>query len=147
MRLLTIFAVLLTLVVHAATQATPDKAQAEIIKLEDRWLASEDDPAALESILADDFIHVLPMGITTKQQQIDFLRKHPSVRHEKRHFNNLRVRIYGDVGIANGAVIATNEKGAVRKTYFTDVFVRRNDRWQAVNAQENPEPNRADPKN
>lgn len=138
-KLLTIFSILLTLVVHAAAQATPDKARADITELENRWLASEDDPAALESILANDFIHVLPMGIITKRQQIDFLRKHPSVRHDKRDFDDLRVRIYANVGIANGAVVAVDERGVVRKTYFTDVFVRRNGRWQAVNAQENPE--------
>jgi hypothetical protein len=42
------------------------------------------------------------------------------------------------VGIVNGSVIATNDSGKVLdRTMFTDVFVFRDGRWQAVNAQEN----------
>jgi len=38
----------------------------------------------------------------------------------------------------NGLVVTTNEKGEeVRRTVFTDVFVYRDQRWQAINAQEN----------
>ena len=99
---------------------------------------SLDDPQALESILADDFVHVLPSGIITKRQQLDFQRMYQRIDHIKRNFEGLRVRIYGDVAIANGAVIAMDERGSTRKTYFTDVFARRNGRWQAVNAQEDP---------
>jgi hypothetical protein len=48
------------------------------------------------------------------------------------------VRLYGDVGIVNGSVIATDENGKeLDRTMFTDVFVFRGERWQAVNAQEN----------
>jgi hypothetical protein len=57
----------------------------------------------------------------------------------------MRVRVYGDVGIVNGVVVTTDEKGPsrtggdeeVNRTVFTDVFVWRDGRWQAVNAQEN----------
>ena len=41
-------------------------------------------------------------------------------------------------GIANGTVVTTNASGTHRSV-FTDVFVKRNGQWQAVNAQENPE--------
>jgi hypothetical protein len=45
---------------------------------------------------------------------------------------------YGDVGIVNGLVVRTNKDGnTVDKTVFTDVFVYRDGRWQAINAQEN----------
>ena len=47
-------------------------------------------------------------------------------------------RIYGDVGIVNGVVVRTTSDGAApRRTLFTDVFVYREGRWQAVNSQEN----------
>jgi len=46
--------------------------------------------------------------------------------------------LYGDVGIANGSVIATDASGKeLDRTMFTDVFVYRDGRWQAINAQEN----------
>jgi hypothetical protein len=39
----------------------------------------------------------------------------------------------------NGLLIATDENGKeLSRWLFTDVFVRRDGRWQAVNAQETP---------
>lgn len=108
-----------------------------LLKLEDRWLASEDDPDALKSILADDFVHALPIGFITKAEQIDYVAKRKNSETGKKYFEDMHVRVYGDVGIVNGIVV--NETGKdVQKTVFTDVFVKRNGRWQAVNAQEVP---------
>ena len=113
--------------------------RAALIKLEESWLAHEEDPAALESILADDFVHALPVGLIGKQEHIGFWRTHPAPRPQPaKSFEELRVRLYGDVGIANGIVKAVDAKGGVQKTVFTDVFVCRGGRWQAVNAQESP---------
>jgi hypothetical protein len=132
---------LLMLARLAAAQASRPSAptqQQAVIDLEHRWLASEDDPTALESILADDFIHVLPSGMITKAEQLRFMRSHPAPRGGERHFQDLRVRMFGSVAIANGIVAATNRDGKVQKTIFTDVFALRHGRWQAVNAQELP---------
>src|SRR5712692_3110804 len=41
-----------------------------LLDLEDRWLASEDDPDVLQNILADDFIHALAIGFITKDEQL-----------------------------------------------------------------------------
>lgn len=113
--------------------------QQQLIQLEERWLAAEDNPQVLGSILADDFIHVLPSGFVTKADQIRYLRSHPGT-HEgaTKHFEDLNVRIYGDAGVVNGIVVATDAAGKVRKTLFTDVFRFRSGKWQAVNAQELP---------
>ncbi|MDE2113099.1 MAG: hypothetical protein KGJ79_18345 [Alphaproteobacteria bacterium] len=48
-----------------ATQGanTSMSAQRELLEPEDHWLATENDPNALESVLADDFLHVVPAGI------------------------------------------------------------------------------------
>lgn len=131
----------LVLVIALPGMALPGdtKAKDEIVRLENRWLASVDNPDALESILADDFVHVFPSGIITKQEQLDYQRKHPPTDHPKRSFDGMSVRVYGDVAIANGAVLAVDGHGGKRKTYFTDVFVKRNGQWQAVNAQEDAE--------
>lgn len=108
-----------------------------LLKLEDRWLASENDAEALKSILADDFIHALPIGFITKAEQIDYVARMKNADTGKKHFEDMHVRVYGGVGIVNGIVV--NETGKdVQKTVFTDVFVRRNGEWQAVNAQEVP---------
>lgn len=108
-----------------------------LLKLEDRWLASENDAEALKSILADDFVHALPIGFITKAEQVDYVARMKNAETGKKHFEDMHVRVYGDVGIVNGIVV--NETGKdVQKTVFTDVFVKRNGEWQAVNAQEVP---------
>jgi hypothetical protein len=67
-----------------------------------------------------------------------FLSEHSAggKRPEKR-FEDLHVRVYGETGIVNGAVIETTDRGE-RKTLFTDVFAYRDGKWQAVSAQELP---------
>jgi hypothetical protein len=120
-------------------QGGAEKCKQEVLDLENHWLQVENDPAALESILAPDFLHVVPAGIITKDEQLNFMRKHPSPEQGSgsRHFENMHVRIYGNVGIVNGMVIATSA-GGTQKALFTDVFVYREGKWQAVNAQELP---------
>lgn len=108
-----------------------------IVQLENQWLAGEHDPAVLRSVLADDFIHVLPAGFVSKDQQIDYLRGHPSHHEDTRHFEDLRVRIFCNVAVVTGTVVASGN-GKIRRTFFTDVFAYRNGKWQAVNAQETP---------
>lgn len=110
----------------------------QLLALENRWLQVEDDPVALESILAPDFLHVVPGEIITKEQQLQFLRQHPAAgRRPEKHFEDLHVRVYDEAGIVNGAVIQTTQNGK-RKTLFTDIFARRDGKWQAVSAQELP---------
>jgi hypothetical protein len=49
------------------------------------------------------------------------------------------VRIYGEVAIATGIVSTVRDPGnKANRTAFTDVFVRREGKWLAVNAQELP---------
>ena len=76
--------------------------------------------------------------ILTKAQHIQFSSTHLPPSDLTKHFEDLQVRIYGDVGIVNVSVVATNKNGNIAaKTVFTDVFVYRDGRWQAINAQEN----------
>jgi len=129
-----------------AQSRTPEQDHAALVALENEWLANEHNAAALERILAFDFVHPLPTGdFVTKAQHIAFSSAHPPPANRKQHFDQLQVRVYGDVGIVNGVVVTTDEKGPsgtdgdqeVSRTIFTDVFVWRDGRWQAVNAQEN----------
>ena len=115
------------------------KSEQELLELENHWLQVEDDPDGLQAILASDFLHVVPVGIITKDEQLSFMRKHPAPgRKAERHFEGMHVRVYGTVGIVNGIVVETGGSTLVRRTLFTDVFAYRNGQWQAVNAQELP---------
>jgi hypothetical protein len=124
---------------HPSREAkSAEESKQELLALENRWLQAEDDPVALEGILAPDFLHVVPGKIITKEQHLQFLREHPaSERRPNKRFEDLHVRVYGDAGIVNGAVINTTNNGQ-RKTLFTDVFAYRDGKWQAVSAQELP---------
>src|SRR6266516_5111755 len=106
--------------------------------IERQWLASEHDSAALGRILAEDFLHPVPAGVfLTKAQHIEWAARHPAPSGQQQRFDQIRIRRYGDVGLVTGLVVTTEGDGREVRTVFTDVFVRRNGRWQAVNAQEN----------
>ena len=122
-------------------QTQSQKMEHEVKAVEQRWLENEDRPDVLQSIFADDFVHVLPVGFIGKEDQLAFLRKHPNAFPGTKQFEELRVRVYGDVTIATGIVSTIPEPGAkAKRTAFTDVFVRRDGKWLAVNAQELPLP-------
>jgi ketosteroid isomerase-like protein len=109
-----------------------------ITRLENEWLHARD-ATTLDRILAPDFVHVIPVDhFMTKEQHIDWHMKHPEPEEHHTKFDKFNVRFYGDTAIVNGSVIATNPLGKVlERTMLTDVFVLRDRRWQAVNAQEN----------
>jgi Domain of unknown function (DUF4440) len=118
---------------------TSNRDRDALVALENEWLKNEHNAAELEHILASDFQHPVVTGdVLTKAQHIEFSSKHLPLPDLSNHFEGLQVRVYGDVGIVNGLVVTTNKDGnTVDKTVFTDVFVYRDGRRQAVNAQEN----------
>lgn len=120
-------------------ESAPRDAEQQIKALEQRWLENEGTPDVLESVLADDFVHVLTSGFITKREQVDYMRKHPQGSSGSRRFEQLRVRVYGATAIANGIVAEEPGNGQRgQRTAFTDVFVYRDRKWAAVNAQELP---------
>lgn len=125
----------------AIQQPDPATATQALTQMEEEWL-NVSSSAALDRILADDFIHVLKIGFITKAQELEHVRSmSPPPTHGPGHFEDMRVRVYGNTGIVNRVVVETNDQGAItQKTRFTDVFVYREGRWQAVNAQELPVP-------
>jgi Domain of unknown function (DUF4440) len=131
--------------VHVATRSQAMKrAPAIVVAMRSlRWkmsgLKNEHNAAELEHILASDFLHPVVTGdVLTKAQHIEFSSKHLPHQISAIISKGLQVRVYGDVGIVNGLVVTTNKDGnTVDKTVFTDIFVYRDGRWQAVNAQEN----------
>lgn len=112
---------------------------AALLMLEQQWLENEHDPDFENQVLADDFIHALPIGFINKADQIAFDRAHkqPASR-VTRHFEDMHARIYGTAGIVNGIVVVNGpDAKEISRTVFTDVFAYRDGRWRAVNSQEN----------
>ncbi|HXR16905.1 MAG TPA: nuclear transport factor 2 family protein [Terriglobales bacterium] len=133
------FALLIPTCVSFGTEGQSQATEQEVKAVEQRWLENEDRPEVVQTILADDFVHVLPIGFISKDDQLSYLRQHPNAFPGTKHFEELRVRIYGDVAIANGIFSTIRDpQSKPTRTAFTDVFVRRGGKWLAVNAQELP---------
>src|SRR5215472_17039727 len=110
-----------------------------LIELENTWLKGEHDAAVLERVLAPDFVHPVVTGdFLTKSQHLYYSTRRLPPANLKQRFDQLKVRLYDDVGIVNGIVVTSDENGKqLDRTIFTDVFAWREGRWQAINAQEN----------
>src|ERR1700693_4228299 len=139
--LCTVITVIASLIatVDVQCQRNSEEARAAVVALENDWLTHESDGQRLNRILAEDFIHPVPQGFfLSKKEHIDWSVKHPYPASHKAKFEKLDVRIYGDTAIANGTVVTSDDiDPKSHRTVFTDVFVYRDGRWQAVNAQEN----------
>ena len=131
---------LLVLVGSAACAALragePSLAEQQVRAVEERWLDNESRPEVVASLLAEDFIHVLPVGFIDKSEHLEYLRQHPDAFPGAKRFEVLRVRVYGDTAVATGIVTTELGAGSSKRTAFTDVFVQRKGKWLAVNAQE-----------
>jgi hypothetical protein len=139
--------ILLLLLVAPSLNGQPSKPEATssdkaaIATVEDRWLKAIEtgDIATLDSILSDDFIRPVPLSaqFITKSQLLDYYKTHKPAPSGPKHIENLTVTLYGATAIARGSVVTNDATGNVARNLFTDVFVSRNGRWQAVSAQEN----------
>ncbi len=114
----------LGLAVPCQNPKSAENGQKALLDLEEQWLHSEDNPDAIEKILADDFVHVLPFGFIDKEGQISHAKQMASAHSTgEKHFEDLRVRIYGAVGIVNGMVVTVASDGSVKGILFTDVLM------------------------
>jgi hypothetical protein len=125
--------------VSAVLQRTAAQDKEALIELENTWLKGEHDAAVLERILAPGFVHPVVTGdFLTKAQHIYYSTRRLPPANLKQRFDQLNVRLYGDVGIVNGIVVTSDQTGKqLDRSIFTDVFAYREGRWQAINAQEN----------
>lgn len=114
-----------------------------MMTVEHEWLAAlnRHDVTALARILGREFIDSDYQGdaITRAQYLTYFARPvtRPAPQVEQ-SFEATTVRFVagGEVAIVTGLVVSRPATGAVRHSRFTDVFVWRDGRWQAVTGQE-----------
>ena len=147
-RLFAVTALILTATSFAVSQTTEQKLtdknlkiKQELIKLEEEWHNAyvKRDAAPLEKILADEYIAVSGNGGSYgKAQSIEGL-KNDTATYEYSTPYDMDFRFYDDTVVVIGR---TKEKGKSQNgTEFTveyrwtDVFVKKNGRWQCVAAQ------------
>lgn len=95
------------------------------------------DVAALERLYADDYTVTDDEGVTTsKADEIARLKSGGAV-YEATSYEDVRVRLYGDVAIVagRGTVKGRGRSGPFHTQYHsTNVFVNRDGQWRAVAA-------------
>ena len=97
------------------------------------------DRAFIESVLAPDWSVTDVAGrVLSRQQVLDDMFGAPDRRVDAMAIDDVKVRIFGDTAVVTGRTRASGRDrsgaGSV-ELRFTDVFVRRDGRWQVVASQ------------
>ena len=143
----------LTTLPALAGPPTSQRTAASLMSTEQQWLTAlnRHDVKALARILGREFIDSDFQGdAITRAQYLGYFA-HPVVEPSppiRQRFDDVKVRFVagGDVAIVTGVVVTqtaaagtarpSSGPDAVRHSRFTDVFVWRDSRWQAVTGQE-----------
>ena len=109
----------------------------ELLKLEKEFAEAivRNDVEGIGRLVADDWVIIDPNGEIIDRARFLEVIKSGALTHEMMDSEDFRVRIYGDCAVVT-AVTRTKGKfmGEVFSTQerATDVFVKRNGRWQCV---------------
>jgi ketosteroid isomerase-like protein len=125
-----------------AKSAAPDDSEQAALRATQDWVDADDrhDRAALDKIIASDFLGTAPGGRTVYKR--DIIPEGPSEQHGLGiNAQDLKARVFGETAIVTGRGVAkTPERAAQGELRFTVVFVKRADRWQMVAAHLSPVP-------
>ncbi len=115
---------------------SPKTAEA-LAQVERAWAGALEhrDTEALSCILAEEFQDADPEGaLFDRAATLSKAANHRPVHHE---LHDMDAHIYGDTGYIRGLATAADAQGKiVARVRFTDVYVYRDRRWQAVAAHE-----------
>jgi ketosteroid isomerase-like protein len=134
---LTLLGVLVAFPAHAQTRNATER---EVLKasqaLDDASLIKKD-RATMERLYADDYMYLHSNGtVTNKSQEIaEYMSS--DLKWTAQKAEDLKVRIYGNVAVVTGVQTLTGSaRGYVSGARnFTELWVRRNGRWQTVGGQ------------
>ena len=133
-------ALLLTVSALPARSADTKGVEKAIVQMEKDWTEAgiKKDVATLDRILADDWMAIDFEGKTmTKAAALADMKSGASTNSSV-ELGEMKVRVYGDTAIVHGSdTEKSTYKGKDSSGHYvwTDVFVKRNGRWQAVSSQ------------
>lgn len=130
-------ALLLSISSMAADPHARDREQ--ILQLEREWnqVYLVNDPAPLDHILADDFYGTEPDGRRANKKDMAAEAKGPSnLASSVVDENDVTIRYYGETAIVNGSSTWVEKDGKAGRYIWTDIFVKRNNRWAVVASQD-----------
>lgn len=124
--------------IPATSSPTQPDATQEVLSVEQSWLDAyaTRNALALKRILAPSFVHINYAGaLRHREDELASL----STPHEfTEHLSDEVVSFAGPVAIVHGLNDVTKNGRTVVRLRFTDLFVRHDDAWQALSAQETP---------
>ncbi len=124
----------------AQTKPSKDSAEQSLIRMELDWSEADvkKDAAALNRILAEDWMGIDFQGtVMTKADVMKDLHSDATAT-ESTELREIKVRIFGSTALVSGTEIEKSQykgKDSSGAYIWTDVFVLRNGRWQAVSSQ------------
>ena len=115
--------------------------EGQILALENAWNQAElqHDPAALELVLADDFVITEPDGSLQNKQEHMAATRDPSYHYDLLVSDHFRIKVYGTVAVVTGSY---HEKGSSkgvhfdRRGRFTDTWIRLSGTWRCVSSHD-----------
>jgi hypothetical protein len=125
----------------SACARTPQEAERQLVQLENEWnrAGTAGEAPFFERVLADEFVATGGATVRTKPQYIanmtDTSGRVPGAPRRPSTLTETRVRLYGDVAVVSG--LATAGRTPPRRSRYTEVFVCRQGRWQAVHGHYN----------
>jgi len=119
--------------------------RSEILTIEDQWATAieRQDGAAIERFAAEDFRFLEEDGRWLNRAEYIAARSHNPDNVKSAVQDEIEVRQYGDAAIATGRSILHGTRAGKPFVYrfrWTDMYVRRDGRWQAVSGQLTPLP-------
>src|SRR5664279_4414253 len=116
------------------------QAKKYITESEKQWAeaVASGDSTVVQRILADDFIGVDTKGFQyNKEHEVHNTPEGPKY-FKSNHLNDLKIRFYGNMAVAQGDEIWVRYSGEplTGRFVWTDTWLFRNDKWQIVAAED-----------
>ena len=122
--------------VEAASPAQDDSVEQAVLKATQDWRAADErrDRAALNKIIADDFVGTGPMGTIVSKRDV-IPREGTAEGHGLSiSGQDIKARVFGDTAIVTGRGVPKTQQEERPEMRFTVIFVKRAGSWQMVGA-------------
>lgn len=132
----------ITLALSSHAQPKLSSAAQALVKIEKDWSDADvkKDVAALNRILAEDWVGIDFQGTVMNKAAVlrDVGAKSDITATESTTLGEMKIRVYGNTAVVSGTEVERSQyrgEDSSGEYIWTDVFVRRNGRWQAVSSQ------------
>ncbi len=134
---LTLLGVLVAVPTYAQKRNATEQEVLKASQVLDEASLIKKDRATMERLYADDYMYLHSNGTVNNKTQEIAEYMSPDLKWTTHKSDDLKVRIYRDVAVVTGlSTLTGSAKGYVSGgRRFTEVWVRRNGRWQSVGGQ------------